>query len=284
MKLSNVQIKNYKALRDVGFPLSNFVCLTGENNAGKSSVLQAVSLFLSPTKLDSHHFFDPTKEITVTVTFSDVEEADLMRLDEEPRERIRGIVTDGKLALTRRFRFEGETELGYYTLLPTDKNFSKEVIDAAFKGKTTKADVRTTIATLFPFKSGEIPADVAKQKDAKTLIEKWGDALPATEKELQFKPIPTGAGFSITPLLPEDIYIPAVKDLKDDINLKQGSSFGKVLGILMDKIESKLSEEVGLFEKLKAKLTRVQKEGEIEDNRLKEIQDIEAKRDWTACP
>ena len=276
MKLSNVQITNYKALREINFPLSNFVCLTGENNAGKSSVLQAISLFLSPNKLDSHYYFDPTKEITITLTFSEIDEADLMRLDEEPRERIRGIITGGNLALTRRFRFEGETELGYYTLLPKDKNYSKEVIDAAFKGKTAKADVRTTIAALFPLKAGEIPADIAKQKDAKVLIEKWGEALPATEKELQFKPIPTGAGFSITPLLPEDIYIPAVKDLKDDINLKQGSSFGKVLGILMDKIESKLTEEAGLFEKLKAKLTRVQKEGGIEDNRLKEIQDIEA--------
>jgi predicted ATP-dependent endonuclease of OLD family len=124
MKLSSIQIKNYKALRDINFPLSNFVCLTGENNAGKSSVLQAVSLFLSPAKLDSHHFFDPSKEITISIVFSDIDESDLTRLDEEPRERIRELIKDGKLELTRRFQFEGETELGYYTLLPKEKNSS----------------------------------------------------------------------------------------------------------------------------------------------------------------
>ena len=276
MKLASIRVKNYKALRDIEFPLSQFVCLTGENNAGKSSVLQAMSLFLSPVKLDSHHFFDPSKEMTVSIMFLDIEEADLMRLDEEPRERIRALTKNGELGLTRRFRFEGETELGYYTLLPKDKNYSKEVVDAALKGKKTKGDISKAVATLIPTRAGDLPPDLSTQKDAKALIERWGDALPANEKGLQFKPIPTGAGFSITPLLPEDIYIPAVKDLRDDINLKQGSSFGKVLGILMDRIELKLTEEAGLFEKLRAKLTRVEREGAIEDNRLQEIQEIEA--------
>ncbi len=276
MILSNIHVKNYKALRDVSIPLSKFVCLTGENNAGKSSVLQALTLFMSPIKLDSNYFFNPAQEITITVKFSEITEADLARFNDEPRDKIRGLVKDGNLELTRRFKFEGENELGYYTLLPKDKNYSKENVDAALKGKKTKADVRAAVAALLPFKAGEIPPDVSNQKEAKALIEKWGDALPATEKELQFKPIPTGADFSINPLLPEDIYIPAVKDLRDDVSVKQGSSFGKVLGILMGRIEAKLTEEKDLFDKLRAKLTRVQKEGSVEDNRLQEIIDIES--------
>src|SRR6267378_1273855 len=103
MNFSNIHIRNYKALREVSIPLSKFVCLTGENNAGKSSVLQALVLFMSPVKLDSNYFFDPSKEITITVKFSEITEADLARLDEEPRERIREIINGGILELTRRF-------------------------------------------------------------------------------------------------------------------------------------------------------------------------------------
>lgn len=257
-------------------PLSDFVCLTGANNTGKSSVLQALSLFLSPTKLESHHYFDSSKEITIAVMFTEISEADLARFNEEPRERLRALMHDNALELTRRFTFEGETELGYYAQLPKAKNYSKEVVEASFKGKNTKVEVRATIAMLFPDKADQIPADITSQKGAKALIEKWGSELPEGEKELRFKPIPTGADFSINPLFPDDIYIPAVKDLKDDVSVKQGSSFGKVLGILMGKIEAKLSEEAGLFEKLRGKLTRVQKEGVVEDARLEEIKEIES--------
>lgn len=51
MLLKHLKITNYRALKEVEMPLSAFVCLTGENNAGKSSVLQALSLFLSGSTL-----------------------------------------------------------------------------------------------------------------------------------------------------------------------------------------------------------------------------------------
>jgi putative ATP-dependent endonuclease of OLD family len=274
MKFARLQIKNYKALRDVDIPLSNFVCLTGENNAGKSSVLQALSLFISPTKLDGNHFFDPSLEITVTVTFSDITAADLARFNPEPRERIAGLMDGGILKLTRRFHADGENELGYYTMLPKNPNFGKEVVNSALKGKRTKPELRAAILGLFP--EGDVPDTIGTQAAAKELIEGWGEALNDGEKELQFKSLPTGADFSINPLLPDDIYIPAVKDLKDDVSVKQGSSFGKVLGILMSRIESQLADEADLFAKLRAKLTRVSKDGEIEDTRLEEIKEIES--------
>jgi putative ATP-dependent endonuclease of the OLD family len=276
MKLSYIKIKNYKALRDVRIPLSQLVCLTGENNAGKSSVLQALSLFISPTRLDGHHFFDPSKEIEISIGFGDITEGDLARFNPEPRERISRLLNGNALELTRRFRPDGENELGYYAMFPKDRNYSKDVVDEALRGKSSKADIRGAILALFPQRGVDVPDDLSSQKAAKKLIDQWAAEVPDTEKELQFKPLPTGADFSINPLLPDDIYIPAVKDLKDDVSAKQGSSFGKVLGILMSRIESKLVEEADLFAKLQAKLTRVTKDGEVEDNRLAEIQEIES--------
>ena len=50
MRLTQLHVTNYQALRDVTIPLSRFGCLIGENNAGKSSFLQALSLFFSGTR------------------------------------------------------------------------------------------------------------------------------------------------------------------------------------------------------------------------------------------
>jgi putative ATP-dependent endonuclease of the OLD family len=275
MKLSFIEIKNYKALRDVRIPLSNFVCLTGENNAGKSSVLQALSLFISPTSLDSHQFFDPAAVISVTVGFAGITAADLARFNPEPRTRIAGLLKAESLELTRRFHNDGGSELGYFTLFPTERKYSKDVVDDALRGKRGKADIKAAILTLFPEKAADI-GDVASQAAAKDLIDRWANEVPEIEKELQFRSLPTGADFSINPLLPDDIYIPAVKDLKDDVSVKQGSSFGKVLGILMNRIEAELFNEADLFAKLKGKLTRVTQDGAVTDNRLNEIREIES--------
>ncbi len=69
MRLTQLSITNYKALRDVTIPLSRFGCLIGENNSGKSSFLQALSLFFSGSKLAASHFFDESQPIRIAVTF-----------------------------------------------------------------------------------------------------------------------------------------------------------------------------------------------------------------------
>src|SRR4030043_20729 len=101
MRLSQLSITNYKALRDVTIPLSRFGCLIGENNSGKSSFLQALSLFFSGSKLSASYFFDESKPIRIAVTFEDIGDADLARLVDEHRTRVAGIVKKGRLVLVR---------------------------------------------------------------------------------------------------------------------------------------------------------------------------------------
>ena len=77
-------------------------------------------------------------------------------------------------------------------------------------------------------------------------------------------------------MLPEPIYIPAVKDLKDDVKTSESTPFGKVLGILLKAIEPGLSQERSLFEQLNAKLNRVlQPDGNEKDDRLPPVRAIE---------
>ena len=46
MRLEHIRIDNFRGLSQVDMPFSRFGCLIGENNAGKSSVFQALNMFL----------------------------------------------------------------------------------------------------------------------------------------------------------------------------------------------------------------------------------------------
>jgi AAA15 family ATPase/GTPase len=49
--MCEVQIKGFKSLRDVRLKLEDIQILVGENNAGKSNVLEALDKFFTPSKV-----------------------------------------------------------------------------------------------------------------------------------------------------------------------------------------------------------------------------------------
>jgi putative ATP-dependent endonuclease of OLD family len=51
MKLARFEIHNFKGLRELVLDWDDILVLIGENNCGKSSVLQALEWFLSGKKL-----------------------------------------------------------------------------------------------------------------------------------------------------------------------------------------------------------------------------------------
>ena len=274
MKLSKLQVKNYRGLRDVTIPLSPFVCLTGENNSGKSSVLQALSLLLSGSALKPTDYFDPQSPVTIEVTLSEVVEEDLRLLAEEHRGRIAELVHDKTFALVRRYGTDGKSQLGYFGRVPKETRFSADNVAALVKGKKG-AGIKNAVLGVFPELDSQAPS-MTSQEAAKQAIQKLAESIPDAQRETRFVPLPTGLDKSVVPMLPERIYIPAVKDLADETKTAETSSFGKVLAIVMKAIEPLLADEKGLFDKLSRKLTRtLASDGTVEDNRLKEVKDIE---------
>jgi len=275
MKLTSLHIKNYRALRDVEIPFSRFACLTGENNAGKSSILQAISLFLRGTTLSETNFFDPTEEIIISIGFDEVGANDLARLANEHRNKIEPLVSEGKLKLVRRWGTDGKGQLGYYGMVPKAERFQSEFIDALVKNQRPSAAFRTKVLAQYEELEDNV-TNTSTQAAVKEAIKTLGDALPDEEKEERFVPLPTGGGFSVSPMLPEPIYIPAVKDLRDETKTAETSPFGKILSIVMDWIEPQLGDAKKLFHELTKQLTRIQNDqGQIEDQRLPDIRKIE---------
>ncbi len=276
MRLTQLSVTNYKALRDVTIPLSRFGCLIGENNSGKSSFLQALSLFFSGSKLVASHFFDESKPIRIAVTFESVGAADLARLAEEHRTRVASIVTNGRLVLVRAYGTDGKSSLLYNTLTPTDARFSQDGIAALVKGQRAGQAFVDRVIQAFLELDGVIDATM-NQDAVKQKIQELADSLPEDQKTAVDQALPTGIDKSIEPMLPDRIYIPAVKDLADDIKTTESTPFGRILAILLSAVEAKLPDAQKLFEELNSKLNQVQQpDGTVVDGRLDEVKLIES--------
>ena len=276
VRLTQLQVCNYRALRDVTIPLSQFGCLIGENNAGKSSFLQALSLFFSGSKLAASHYFDASEQVRIAVTFEDICDADLARLAEGHLTRVAGIVKNGRLVLVRVYDTDGKSALLYNTLTPTDTRFSADSIAELVRGQRPGPAFVARVVQAFPELTGKVDASMS-QDAVRQRLQELTDSMPDDQKTAVDQALPTGIDKSIEPMLPDVIYIPAVKDLTDDIKATESTPFGKILAILLQAVEPQLPAAQSLFQELNEKLNRVQQpDGTVVDGRLDEVKLIES--------
>jgi hypothetical protein len=151
--------------------------------------------------------------------------------------------------------------------------FSADSIGFARKGAASRPEHSSIQGECRAFPELNGLVDTTMNQDAvKQKIEEVADSLPDDQKTATDQPLPTGIDKSIEPMLPDPIYIPAVKDLADDIKTTESTPFGKILAILLQAIEPKLPEAHRLFEDLNTKLNRVQQpDGAVVDGRLDEV-------------
>ena len=273
MKLTDVKIENFKGLKCCEAKIADFTCIIGKNNAGKSTFLQALQLFISGSSLSEKDFYDPDQDILITVILGDITEEDLEKISEH-RDRIEPYIVEHQLKLARRYSTDGKSKLRLVTKVPKEEKFRKEVIDENFKGKKGNELVECMQAIYF-----EVPVEgsITTQKQAKDIIQEYIDNLEDSEKIETDVDLPSGFDNSIRNLLPEPIYIPAVKDLSDDMTTKTSASFGKLLQFLLGEIEDEFAEAKGVFADLERKLNRFIGEDQIEvDERIEKIKQVES--------
>lgn len=87
MHLKQIQIKNFRGIKELTLPLDSLCILIGENNSGKSSILDALQICLSKSLSNKRQLFDDydyhlkdstadpenSPPIEITLTFSEVE-------------------------------------------------------------------------------------------------------------------------------------------------------------------------------------------------------------------
>jgi putative ATP-dependent endonuclease of the OLD family len=272
MHITASKVQNYRCLRNASTTLSEFTTVIGENNAGKSSFLQALSLFIRGTKLTPADYYDPTREIVIEAEISGITDKELDTLGDH-RDRIAALITDHKLRLVRRYRPDGSSSLRVIRPVPKDHRYRTDVVNDNLKGKTGPV-LRDYLAATYPEHVGRFSDNT--QAQAKQVIEEISSALPPSQLEEEETDLPTGIDNSIKTFLPEPIYIPAVKDLTDDVKTKETTSFGKLLSVLFNVIGGQFVNMEADFASLNEKLNIIQNDdGSFEDRRLSEVREIE---------
>ena len=274
MKIEKIEIDNFKGLKEATFNPKSFTCLVGENNSGKSSVLQTVVYTLNrPASLPDSLFYDNSKPIIFKCSFSEITADDLNRLAEEHRTKIKPLIVDGKFNLVVKYQCNEKVDLKILRKSPSEERLKDEFLDNIFKGKKGNA-VQGVVQNNYPEWLVEFP-NGANLTQAKDYIRSKIQELPQDKFQLDEAPLPSGISASITAFLPEPIYIPAVKNLSDEVKTAQSTSFGRLLALLLEDITPDLEQFNSALVTVKKLLNRVIEDGVEIDARHDKVKDLE---------
>ncbi|MYR40988.1 AAA family ATPase [Streptomyces sp. SID5910] len=276
MRLEHIRINNFRGLGQVDMPFSQFGCLIGENNAGKSSVFQALNLFLRSGSTTETDFLSLAQPVRIQLTFGGIRDVDLLRLEEGHRARIEPEIHNGQLSLARIYASPGKGVMRLVKKVPKDGRYHQKALDEILKIKS-EAELREAIRVSFPNIYAELPTG----RIVRTAVRKsWAEivaSLSPDELVIGDEPLPTGLDKSVAALLPEPIYIPAVKELNEEVKTTSTATFGRLLSILFEDIGDQLPALEASFDQLRNQLNVVTDEdGKESDERLPEVRQIEA--------
>ncbi len=279
MRISNIHIENFRGLKEIDLTPSQMNCIIGENNAGKSSLLLAIKLFLNGSKVNINDFYDPIKPIIVEVTFNSITDNDLIKIvDEEHRSRIMNLIQNNEIKFQRKYDASLSSELLCHRKLPKNEIYTENWYNENLRGKTGST-LKDFMKQTYSLSDIEV-ADIRSQTLAKEKIESIIESLENEDLHYIWGNLPTGINI-VTPIFPEPIYIPAVKDFTDETKTKESTSFGKLVKILFNQIEAseEFNEIQTAFEKLNKMLNRqvikTEENETIIDDRLNSVKRLE---------
>lgn len=80
MKLTSIEIKNYKSIKHLFVDIDSLTAIVGKNNFGKSTILYALQCFYGDKTVEFDNFHMDTKEdVEIIVTYNEITESDIER-------------------------------------------------------------------------------------------------------------------------------------------------------------------------------------------------------------
>jgi len=268
MVIESVNVKNYRSILDETINCEDLTVLVGANGSGKSSFLQALSLFYGGSpKLEVEDFYncDTSCEIIITIKFKD--------LSPDANKLFSIYVQDGKLTVERVLKWEdGKIIANYHgaTLQNSDFQTIRSGLELKDRGKTARAAYD---AIRLQPDYNALPA-WTKIGDVQEKLRKWEadnpDSCTRQRDDGQFFGF-TEVAQGYLGRFTRFLLIPAVRDAAIDTAERRGS----VLTDLMDLVVRSVLAERDAVKKLREDTQ--QKYQEIMDpTRLTELETLES--------
>ncbi|MCT8173057.1 ATP-dependent nuclease [Raoultella ornithinolytica] len=219
MKLSQIEIKNFRGISYAKISLENFTTIIGSNNIGKSTILKAIQLLLNtsnPSNQDWPHKQNLKEEMIISGEFTDIQEW------EANKPAISQLIHDNKLKIRLRTVWLEEDETiaapvweAYYsreefTGLHDKLKDTRDSPHIAAILKELNVTNQSTFKELLPDIKG-----IIKQRHPETVA---GNVSWSSDN-INFKN-------SLQQALPHVLYIPACFKIEDDLKAQKNSPFG----------------------------------------------------------
>jgi len=271
MKISKIEISNYRSLKEVTIYPKNLLALIGRNNSGKSNILKALQLFFDGgVKLVNEEVFynhEAANPINITVTFED--------LSEWEKDQFAPWLEGEKLIVGRKYSCSGTDTYTVTTLAIKSVPDVEWLLEDNINGEnikrwwSQKGLLQINGCNFVGFVGGTKPNVGTWKEKAKEFIEEYKDAIPFCLKEIEN---PKGYPGVLKGALPEFIYVPAVRDISDEAKVSRYSPFGQLINSILEKISQ---EQKDVISKGIKEVEKLLNRGS--DDRVKEIKEIEDK-------
>lgn len=262
MKISNIKIKNFKTFDSIGIEISanSLTALIGENSVGKSNVLEALDLFFNFSKskisIKSFHHNDYKKNIEIELKFIDLSTIEKKTFKSHLNESQDLIIIQIISAVSKEEGVDLEdanideidfTESKHGTKLQPTEEYEWAVLG---EKPPTKANLKKwwkleLKVDDFDFKSLFDSADEPSQELYQEKLESLWDehsvkipteSISGDEKILGWKS-------KLKANLPKYFYIPAIKNLSDDLKVTSTSPLGEMIKWLSNTVSKEIKEE-----------------------------------------
>lgn len=262
MKIKHIQINNYRSIKNLDFDISDFSVLIGANNSGKSNILRALTYFFQGSEKisadDVFSFFEGVETcVSVVVTFDSLSE-------QEKTTFKKYLLNDGTIIVRKLCQVTKDGSNKMNCSNPFYSGWIEEpdrwyLLESAFDRLSSKEKREAEAATcteLSPLL--EIDGRFSKEN-----LREFQDRFIADHKsEIVF----TGK-FEDTPLLgrqnvaagilPEIIFIPAIRDLSDETKVNSKTLLGKLLLNVLEVMIENDSEFQKVISEVEASIERL---------------------------
>jgi len=265
MKLRRLHIQGFRSIRSITFEVDDFLCFIGQNNHGKSNILQALELFFSSTTrgIVPDIFFrspnETAREVIIEARFEDLSQAEM--------EKLRPWTVNEVLTVSKKYWVDdgAKPQVSYEALMKVPKD---DWLQADFEKYGDRGVISGLPIVEFLPESGRITKQIYKEA-----TEKYISAHPDIEYLEDRRMNPAGYKQVLDGYIPEFHLVPAVRDVTEETKTSGATLLSRLLNVII----SRIARQNPAFQTLEKTVQEIKTliEGKTPEEKLTEIRELE---------